>query len=131
MQELEPIVYDPKLSAFNLSNNIDIFDTNLILEDYDWMHYTLSSHMPTKAYGNLKIEFEYIGANFSIMKVETEYKKYEFEFDTDLFQEHIIKFMQKHIRNWNETYAFDGIEEVVNFYNAVLMSPNTVEVVDE
>ena len=25
------------------------------------------------------------------------------------------------------TYAFDGIEEVVNFYNAVLASPDTVE----
>ncbi len=25
------------------------------------------------------------------------------------------------------TYAFDGIEKVVNFYNAVLASPDTVE----
>ena len=50
MQTLKPILYDKELSAFKLSNDIDIFDTNLFLEDYDWMNYTLSSSMPTKAY---------------------------------------------------------------------------------
>ena len=59
MQDLEPIVYDKELSAFNLRNDVDLFDTNLILEDYDWMKYTLSSHMRTKAYGDIKIIFEY------------------------------------------------------------------------
>ena len=131
MQDLEPIVYDKELSAFNLRNDVDLFDTNLILEDYDWMKYTLSSHMRTKAYGDIKIIFEYFGANYSTMKVGTTAKEYEFEFDTDLFKEHIVKFMQKHIRHWEDKYGFSGIEEIVNFYNAVLSSPRTVEITDD
>ncbi len=58
MRELEPILYNKELAAFHLSNDFDIFDTNLILEDYDWMHYTLSSRMPTKDYGDIQIIFE-------------------------------------------------------------------------
>ncbi len=131
MQKLRPILYDKELSAFNLSNKLDIFDTNLFLEDYDWMHYTLSSRMPTKAYGDITIEFAYEGVRFSTMKVKTEKKIYAFRFDSDLFQEHIIKFMQKHIRSWDEKYAFRGIEEVVNFYNAVLAHPSTEEEKDD
>ena len=127
MQKLKPILYDEELSAFKLSNDIDIFTTNLFLEDYDWMHYTLSSKMPTKAYGVITIEFEYDGVGFSTMKVKTEKKIYSFQFDTRLFQKHIIIFMQKHMRQWETKKAFFGIEEVVNFYNAVLAHPNTVE----
>ena len=127
MQKLRPILYDKELSAFKLSNKIDIFDTNLFLEDYDWMHYTLSSKMPTKAYGKIIIEFEYFGGGPSTMKVKTEKKIYTFQFDTRLFQKHIIIFMQKHMKQWESEKAFFGIEEVVNFYNAVLTHPNTVE----
>ena len=127
MQKLKPILYDKELSAFKLSNDIDIFDTNLFLEDYDWMHYTLSSRMPTKAYGVITIEFEYFGAGFSTMKVKTAKKIYTFQFDTKLFHKHIIKFMQKHIQQWETKEAFFGIEEVVKFYNAVLTHPKTEE----
>ena len=127
MQKLKPILYDEELSAFKLSNDLDIFDTNLFLEDYDWMHYTLSSKMPTKAYGVITIEFEYDGVGFSTMKVKTEKKIYTFQFDSKLFHRHITIFMQKHIKQWEDKHAFFGIEEVVNFYNAVLEHPNTVE----
>ena len=126
-QKLKPILYDKELSAFQLSNAIDIFDTNLFLEDYDWMHYTLSSRMPTKAYGDIIIEFEYLGTNFSTMKVTTAKKFYTFQFDSKLFQKHIIKFMQKHIEQWETKEAFFGIKEVVKFYNAVLTHPKTEE----
>ena len=127
MQKLEPIKYDKNLSAFRLSNKIDEFDTTLVLDDYDWMHYTLSSRMPTKAYGDIRIEFEYLGFQACTMRVETKKKTHYFQFDHDLFKEHIIKFLQRHIQNWDEKHAFFGIEEVVNFYNAVLASPRTVE----
>ena len=129
MQTLKPILYDKELSAFQLSNDIDIFDTNLFLEDYDWMHYTLSSRMPTKAYGVITVEFEYFG--MALMKVKTEKKIYTFQFDTKLFRKHIIIFMQKHMQQWGDKHAFFGIEEVVNFYNAVLTHPNTVEEKDD
>lgn len=125
-KKLKPILYDEKLSAFNLSNKLDIFDTTLVLDDYDWMNYTLSSRMPTKAYGDIRIEFEYFGFGVSNMRVETKKKTYVYQFDTKLFKEHIVKFLQKHMQHWKDIYAFRGIEEVVNFYNAVLASPNTV-----
>ena len=131
MQTLKPILYDKELSAFQLSNDIDIFDTNLFLEDYDWMHYTLSSRMPTKAYGVITVEFEYFGVGSSTMKVKTDKKIYTYQFDTKLFRKHIIIFMQKHMQQWGDKHAFFGIEEVVNFYNAVLTHPNTVEEKDD
>lgn len=131
MQKLKPILYDKDLSAFVLSNKLDLFDTNLFLEDYDWMNYTLSSSMPTKVYGDITIEFEYFGGGPSTMKVKTEKKIYSFRFDTKLFQKHIIIFMQKHMKQWETKKAFFGIEEVVNFYNAVLTHPNTVEEKDD
>ncbi len=124
---LEPIIYDDKMSAFNLRNEIDLFDTTLVLEDYDWMNYRLSSTLPTKAYGDIKIEFKYLGTTLSYMKVETDKKIYTYEFKSDLFKKHIIKFLQKHIQHWESNYAFSGIEEVVNFYNEVIMSSDTVE----
>lgn len=126
-QKLEPIMYDNELSAFNVCGATDEFETTVVLEDYDWMHYALSARMPTKAYGDMKIKFEYFGAVFSEMKVKTEKKTHTFKFGTQLFKEHIVKFLQNHIKSWDNTYAFDGIEEVVNFYNAVLASPDTVE----
>ena len=82
MQKLEPIKYDKNLSAFRLSNKIDEFDTTLVLDDYDWMHYTLSSRMPTKAYGDIRIEFEYLGFQACTMRVETKKKTYVYQFDT-------------------------------------------------
>ncbi len=125
--KLEPIIYDKDLSVFDLSNYVDVFDTKLVLADYDWMNYTLSASISTKEYGDMKIEFEYFGAIFCVMTVETEKWKYSFRFDTDLFEEHIIRFLRKHIKNWKEEYAFNGMEEVVSFYNDVLTSPGTVE----
>ena len=32
----------------------------------------------------------------------------------------MIKFLEKHIRYWNEKYAFNGEEEVIDFFNEVL-----------
>lgn len=124
--DLEPIPYDEELSAFSSRNEMDLFSTDLVLADYDWMHYTLSSSLPTKEYGDMKIEFEYYGATISSMKVETEEKTYNFQFDSDLFRDHIIKFLQKHIQHWDGKHSFNGIEETVDFYNDVLTNPRTV-----
>lgn len=124
--DLEPIPYDEELSAFSSRNEMDLFSTDLVLADYDWMHYTLSSSLPTKEYGDMKIEFEYYGATISSMKVETEEKTYDFQFDSDLFRDHIIKFLQKHIQHWDGEHSFNGIEETVDFYNDVLTNPRTV-----
>ena len=119
----EPILYDK--SSFNLRNEIDLFATTVELDDYDWMDYKLKVWLPTKAYGDITIEFEYYGVCTCTMTIETKKKKYVFNFDRDLFQEHIIKFLQKHIEHWDGEYAFSGTEEAVNFYNAVITHPKT------
>ena len=124
-EALKPIVYDKELSAFDLNGDIDSCETKLVLDDYDWMHYILTAHLPTKAYGDMEIQFEYDGAIFSIMAVKVRNEVYVLKFNTDIFEEHIIKFLQKQIRSWGEPNAFDGTEEAVNFYNAVLGAPDT------
>ena len=119
----EPILYDK--SSFNLRNELDLFSTTVELDDYDWMNYKLKAWLPTKAYGDIVIEFEYDGMGPCTMTIETKKKKYRFNFVRDLFQEHIIKFLQKHIEHWDSKYAFSGTEEAVNFYNAVITHPKT------
>jgi len=119
----ESIVYDK--SSFNLRNKIDEFATSVVLDDYDWMNYKLIAWLPTKAYGDIVIEFEYNGMTPCTMTIKTKKKKYIFNFVRELFQEHIIKFLQKHIEHWNGEYAFSGTEEAVNFYNAVITHPKT------
>ena len=49
-------------------------------------------------------------------------KAYEitYEYPTDIFSKNLIKFLEKHIRHWNEKYAFNGEEEVIDFFNEVL-----------
>lgn len=125
--KLEPIIYDHGLSAFDLSYYVDVYDTKILLADYDWMTYELSASISTKEYGDMKIEFKYYGVIYCYMIVETEKWKYSFRFNTDLFEEHIIIFLRKHIKSWKEEKAFDVMEELVNFYNDVLTSPSTVE----
>ncbi len=124
----KPIVYDKKLSAFNLRNKLDLFSTTIVLDDYDWMNYKLKAWLPTKAYGDIIVEFEYDGICPCSMTIETKKKKYIYEFPCEIFQENIIKFLKKHINNWEEKYAFRGTEEAVNFYNAVINHPRTESV---
>ncbi len=131
--KLEPIVYDEKHSAFAIRNDIDIFATTLELHDYDRVNYKLTAWLPTKVYGDIKIDFEYCGTTRSSMTVETPKGTYKYEFDTDLFQEHTIKFLQIHIKKWYNDHNgfFKMIEESVNFYNDVLTDSNTVEKIGE
>lgn len=124
-EALKPIVYDKELSAFNITDDIDIFSTSLELHDYDWMHYVLTAHLPTKAYGDMEIQFDYAGAIFSVMTVKARDEVYVLKFNTEIFKEHIIKFLQKQIKTWDGPYGFNGIEETVHFYNAVLADQDT------
>ena len=130
MQKLEPIIFDKEYSAFELLDFDTDFKTELTLQDYDWIDYCLCVGIPTKQYGRMSIEFEYNGINVSTMKVwidKPEKRMYFFEFNSKIFQEHIVKFMQRHIASWNEKYSFEGLEEVINFYNAVLVDSDTIE----
>ena len=103
------------------SNEIEDDRTNtyLTLNDYDWMNYNLSTRFKTEEMGVLEVEFEFFGFSTSQMNVKQTLngKVYEitYEYPTDIFSKNLIKFLEKHISYWNEKYAFNGEEEVIDF----------------
>lgn len=109
----------------------DRTNTHLVLSDYDWMNYTLSTRFVTNELGNVAVKFEYFGATFSTMLVEQTRNgimyRFTYEYPTDIFSKHIIRFMQAHISHWNEEYAFYGESYVIDFFNEVLEVGKIVE----
>lgn len=102
----------------------DRTNTYLNLYDYDWMTYSLSTRFRTKDMGTLYVKFEYFGMTISTMEVEqvlnNSTEKATYEYPSELFKKHIVKFLEKHIRSWEDSYAFNGEEEVIEFFNDVL-----------
>ena len=111
----EPIVYD-KLS-FNLRNELDLFATTVELDDYDWMSYKLKAWLPTKAYGDIVIDFVYNGTSPCTMIIETKKKKYRFYFAIELFQEHIINYTRRSIET-------DGSQEAKGYATRIISEKN-------
>lgn len=74
--------------------------------------------------GVLEVFFEYFGFVFSMMKIKqtknSKVQEYEFEYSTDVFQKYLVLFLQKHIETWSSTYAFNGEEIVIDFYNEII-----------
>ena len=108
------------------SNGIEDDRTNtyLNLYDYDWMDYSLTTRFKTEDMGILNVKFNYFGMTISTMEVEQTLngatEKVTYEYSTDIFKKHIVMFLEKHIRFWNEKYAFNGEEEVIGFFNDVI-----------
>ena len=102
----------------------DRTNTYLNLADYDWMNYSLTTCFKTEKMGVLNVKFEYFGTTISIMEVEQNLneviEKITYEYPSEIFKKHIIRFLEKHIRFWNENYAFNGEEEVIEFFNEAL-----------
>lgn len=102
----------------------DRTNTYLQLNDYDWMDYNLTTRFKTEKMGVVDVKFQYFGMTTSAMEVTQTLndmtENVVYEYPTDIFQKHIVKFMEKHIRYWNEKYAFNGEEEVIEFFNEVL-----------
>lgn len=102
----------------------DRTNTYLNLYDYDWMDYSLTTRFKTEKLGVLNVKFNYFGMVTSTMEVEQvlngTVEKVEYEYSTDIFVKHIVKYLEKHIRSWEDTYAFNGEEEVIDFFNDVL-----------
>ena len=104
-------------------------NTQLILDDYDWMTYTLCTKFRTKEMGILYVKFEYCGFADSFMSVEQttpENKQFEYSyvFSSNLFKEYLIKFMTSHMETWDTTFAFNGEQIVIDFFNDVLDKGN-------
>ena len=96
------------------SNDIgdDRTNTYLQLNDYDWMDYNLTTRFKTEKMGILNVTFNYFGAVSSTMKVEQllndVHQEFMYEYPTELFKKHIIKFLKKHMGVWDNKYAFNG-----------------------
>lgn len=103
---------------------VDRINTELRLRDNSWMDYQLITAFNTKNQGRLEVMFEYYGTVDSCMEVKRgvngKTEKITYEYSTDIFEEHIIKFMTKHLAIWKEKYAFNGEELVLDFFNDVI-----------
>ncbi len=110
----------------------DRTNTYLNLYDYDWMDYSLTTRFKTEKMGVLNVKFNYFGMITSTMEVEqtlnNNTEKVTYEYSTDIFQKYIVKFLEKHIRSWDEKYAFNGEDEVIEFFNDVVENGKTVNV---
>ena len=93
------------------------------MED-DWMSYLLKTRFKTLEQGILDVEFKYFGMIYSCMDVEQtkdgKIEKYRYEYSSSVFRKHIVNFLEKHIESWNDKYAFNGEENVIDFYNEVI-----------
>lgn len=108
----------------------DRTNTYLHLYDYDWMDYNLTTRFKTEALGVLNVKFSYFGMTTSTMEVEQNLdgnvEKIIYEYSSDIFENHIIKFLNKHIASWGNKYAFNGEEEVIEFFNDVIKNGKIV-----
>lgn len=108
------------------SNEIEDDRTNtyLNLYDYDCMNYSLTTRFKTEDMGVLNVKFNYFGMVTSTMEVEQilngTNEKVTYEYSTYIFKKYIVKFLEKHISFWDSKYAFNGEEEVIEFFNDVL-----------
>lgn len=108
------------------SNEIEDDRTNtyLTLNDYDWMNYNLSTRFRTEDMGVLEVEFKFFGFSTSQMNVKQtlngKVQEITYKYPTDIFGKNLIKFLEKYIRSWNDKSAFNGEEEVIDFFNEVL-----------
>lgn len=109
----------------------DRTNTYLYLFDYNWMQYTLTTRFKTEEMGVLNVKFEYFGATKSVMEVEQTFNglvnTIVYEYSTDIFEKHIITFLQNHIRSWDSTYAFNGEQEIIDFFNDVIENGKVIK----
>lgn len=102
----------------------DRTNTYLQLNDYDWMDYNLTTRFTTEKMGVLNVKFMYYGMASSAMEVEQSFgdtcQKIRYEYPTRIFRKYITKFLAKHICFWDETYAFNGEDIVISFFNEVI-----------
>ena len=95
--------------------------TYVKLNDYTWMDYRLIFEFATKEGANYNVEFDYFGMVNSKMKVFTNTGlQITYTYRFEIFQKYITRFLLKHIRSWNEEYAFRGEEIALEFFNEVI-----------
>ena len=105
-------------------------NTSLIMEDYDWASYNLTTRFNTKENGLTRVSFHNFLFNASDMVVtqlkDRKVSYYIISFDTGTFNKYVKRFLIEHANNFDKTYAFDGEEIVVDFFNEVVESGNMI-----
>ena len=127
-QKWRKVMYLEKIKSEDLLFTNEIEDnrinTYLNLADYDGMNYTLTTRFKTEKMGVLNVKFEYFGMVTSTIEVTKTLnnmtEKVIYEYPIEIFKRHIVKFLEKHISSWDSKYAFDGEEDVIEFFNEVL-----------
>ena len=112
-----------KLSLDDLSYEEDHEPMTYVkLNDHTWMDYRLTFEFTTKEGANYDVEFGYCGTMISSMKVRIFSTNEEiiYKYRYEIFQKYITRFLLKHIRNWNEKYAFSGEDIALEFFNEVI-----------
>lgn len=100
--------------------------TNLILMDYDWMHYRIQAEIPLENKIVMLIEFLYIGSTDSYMTVEIEGESIQYVFSTDIFDKYFEKYLDAEKEAIHSKYAFSGEDIVLEFYNEVMANHKSV-----
>lgn len=106
----------------------DRVNTTLLLNDYDWASYTLSTRMKTKQNGELRVVWNYVLMATTMMYVEqvkdNEYYLHKIIINSNLFAKYLCKFMEQHMKQWESenTYAFCGEDVIIEFFNECIQS---------
>ncbi len=100
--------------------------TNLILMDYDWMHYRIQAEIPFENKIVMLIEFLYIGSTDSYMTVEIEGESIQYVFSTDIFDKYFEKYLDAEKEAIHGEYAFSGEDIVLEFYNEVMANHKSI-----
>ena len=100
--------------------------TNLILMDYDWMHYRIQAEIPFKNGIVMLVEFLYTGTTDSYMTVEIEGESVQYVFSTDIFDKYLEKYLDAEKEAIHSKYAFSGEDIVLDFYNEVVANYKSI-----
>lgn len=106
--------------VFSNPDDWDRVYTTVNLDDYDWMQYKLTASFEINAEVLVEATFEYFGCGSWLYIEQRTHETsvyYKIEFPQEIFQKHIIEFLKKHIASWDEEYAFNGEDLVIDFYN--------------
>ena len=117
-----------KLNSDDLKYSGDNTITEIHLEDYDWMKYSMLLYIYVEDYGMLNIVFIYDGCTSSRMEVTVNNKLFVYQFDTSLYFAYQKKYLERHLmclENKDET--FFGGDILVEFFNAVFDNGTLME----
>lgn len=90
------------------------------LDDYDWMHYTAEFDFRTERYGKMKLLFAYAGTTNCTMTVMNHGVTTVYEFESGLFEKWIVKYLAKHMEQWEGAKVFAGEDLMLELYNEVI-----------